>query len=84
MKTRALLAAAAVATALAPATANATAQGIGAMQNWKGVDKCAFQAHQAFPDYTAEANAKRDAAMKACISGGFLPPRNLQSAPPQK
>lgn len=62
--------------ALAAAGAHATsAQANAVMTKWKSADKCTRQAQTAFPDYTAEANAKRDAALKACLEGGGLPPR---------
>ena len=39
------------------------------------MDKCAVQAQRAFPDFTAESNAKRDAKLKECLAGQNLPPR---------
>ena len=45
------------------------------MKYWSLSDRCAAQAQRAFPDYTPEANAKRDANMKQCLAGGSLPPR---------
>lgn len=42
---------------------------------WKQSDKCAQRAQTDFPDFTREANAKRDAALKACLDGQSLPPR---------
>ena len=35
------------------------------------------QAQTAFPDFTVEANAKRDAKLKECLAGKNLPPREL-------
>ncbi|MBV9018201.1 MAG: hypothetical protein JO058_21330 [Alphaproteobacteria bacterium] len=62
--------------ALAAAGAHATsAQGTAVMTKWKSADKCTQQAQTAFPDHTAEANAKRDAALKACLDASGLPPR---------
>ena len=43
------------------------------MANWKVMDKCAKQAQIAFPDNNAEANAKRDAKLKECLSASNLP-----------
>ena len=45
------------------------------MRNWAASDHCAAQAQKQFPDYTPEANAKRDNAMKQCLAQGELPPR---------
>ncbi len=61
--------------ALAPAAAVATQQGILVIKNWKAMDKCAAQAQAAFPDFTAESNAKRDAKLKECLAQQNLPPR---------
>lgn len=55
-------------------TAEATQQGNTAIANWKRMDVCAKQAQAAFPDYTAESNAKRDAKLNECLSSGNLPP----------
>jgi type II secretory pathway component PulL len=45
------------------------------MRNWAASDRCAAQAQKQFPDYTPEANAKRDNAMKQCLAQSELPPR---------
>jgi hypothetical protein len=50
-------------------------QGAQATKNWKTMDQCANEAHTAFPDHTAEANAKREAKLKECLEGKNLPPR---------
>ena len=50
------------------------------MKNWKTMDLCAKQAQDAFPDFTADAQAKRDAKLKDCLAGKNLPPRD-PSAP---
>src|SRR5271169_6339086 len=63
-------------------TAEASQQALGVVSSWKGADKCAKQAQVAYPDYSAEANAKRDAALKACLSAGNLAPRQPLSPPP--
>jgi hypothetical protein len=60
---------------LAAGTAGATQSGIVAMRNWKVMDDCARKAQLAFPDFTAEANAKRDARLKECLTQHNLPPR---------
>lgn len=61
---------------LAASAAEATsAQGNVVFSKWKASDKCTRQAQAAFPDFTAEANAKREASLKACLQGGGLPPR---------
>jgi hypothetical protein len=60
---------------LAFAPARATQQGVVAMKNWKTMDLCAKQAQAAFPDFTADSNAKRDAKLKECLAGKNLPPR---------
>ncbi|MBV8131068.1 MAG: hypothetical protein JO282_00960 [Alphaproteobacteria bacterium] len=65
-------------------TAAASQQGQTAVVYWKAADKCAKQAQAAFPDYNAESNAKRDARLKECLSGGNLAPRQpLSPTPPQ-
>jgi hypothetical protein len=66
--------------ALLAGSAFATGQGTGAMQKWKTMDVCAKQAQTAFPDFSAESNAKRDAKLKDCLNANNLPPR--QSAAP--
>ena len=58
---------------------HATGQGIMVTQKWKTMDRCAKQAQTAFPDFTAESNAKRDAQLKACLNGNNLPPRDQPS-----
>jgi hypothetical protein len=64
-----------------PAAASASQQGVVAITRWKLMDKCAVQAQAAFPDFTAEANAKRDAKLKECLAGQNLPPREPVSPP---
>jgi len=65
-------------------TAEASQQAIGVINSWKAADKCAKQAQAAYPDYSAEANAKRDSALKSCLNGGNLAPRQPLSQPPPK
>jgi len=65
-------------------TAQATQQGQGVVNSWKAADKCAKQAQAAYPDYNAEANAKRDAKLKECLNAGNLAPRQPLSSPPPR
>ena len=57
----------------------ATAQGTTAMQRWKGMDNCARQAQAAFPDFSPDSNAKREAKLKDCLNANNLPPRQPQA-----
>ena len=67
---------------LAPASAGAVSQQGGiAIKKWKAMDGCAVQAQAAFPDYTPEANAKREARLNECLAGQNLPPRAPLSPP---
>jgi hypothetical protein len=68
----ALLLAAAMMLVAGPAAA--TQQGLTAIANWKQMDNCARQAQAAFPDFTADSNAKRDARLKQCLESSNLPP----------
>ena len=61
--------------ALAPTAALPSQQGVQATKNWKTMDQCAKEAQTAFPDYTADANAKREMKLKECLEGKNLPPR---------
>lgn len=65
-------------------TAEASQQGQAAVGYWKAADKCAKQAQAAYPDYSTEANAKRDVALKNCLNGGNLAPRQPLSQPPPR
>lgn len=65
----------AIAVFFAPAVAEASSQGTQVIKNWKTSDKCAQQAQTAFPDFTPESNAKRDAQLKVCLEGQRLAPR---------
>ena len=71
-----------IALGLAAGTAGATSQGVGAIAHWKTMDSCAKQAQAAFPDFTPEANAKRDAKLKECLNANNLPPREPLAPPP--
>ncbi len=62
--------------------AQASQQGVAAQSNWKRMDNCAKQAQAAYPDYSAEANAKRDAKLKECLNSNNLPPRQPSAQPP--
>lgn len=61
--------------------AKASEQGVNVMRNWKQMDICSQKAQAAFPDFTPEANAKRDAQLQACLNGQNLPPRAPLSSP---
>lgn len=60
---------------LAAGVAQATQAGQQAIKNWAEMDKCAHDAQSAYPDYSAEAYAKREAQLKACLEQLNLPPR---------
>jgi hypothetical protein len=64
-----------IALGLSAGTARATSQGVGAIIHWKTMDACAKQAQAAFPDFTPDSNAKRDAKLKDCLNANNLPPR---------
>jgi hypothetical protein len=49
------------------------------MKKWQAMDKCAIEAQRAFPEFTAEAIAKRDAKLQQCLASQNLPPREAQS-----
>jgi hypothetical protein len=71
-----------VAIAFAAGVAEAgTAQGTTAMQRWKGMDNCARQAQTAFPDFSPDSNAKREAKLDQCLRANNLPPRQPEGAP---
>jgi hypothetical protein len=70
--------AACVVALLLPVTAQAvTSQGITTLRKWSQSDKCAQQAQQKYPDYTAEAQAQRNLMLQQCLANGNLPPRDL-------
>jgi hypothetical protein len=73
MKRRAITACAA--TLLFAAPASATQSGITAIRNWHAMDDCAHKAQLAYPDFTPDSNAKRDAKLKECLEQHNLPPR---------
>ena len=55
--------------------AMATQQGTLALRRWTAADLCAKRAQEAFPDFTADSNARREAQLNACLEGQNLPPR---------
>jgi hypothetical protein len=61
----------------------ATQQGQLVNTNWRTADKCAKQAQAAYPDYSVESNAKRDAKLKECLNIYNLAPREPLSQPPR-
>jgi hypothetical protein len=64
--------------------AEASQQGQAALSYWKAADRCAKQAQAAYPDFSAESNAKRDAKLKECLDAGNLAPRQPLSQPPPR
>jgi hypothetical protein len=60
----------------------ATAQGTTAVLRWRTMDTCARLAQAAFPDYSPDSNAKRDAKLKDCLNANNLPPR--EPSPPSQ
>jgi hypothetical protein len=60
---------------IASATALASQPGVQAIRNWKQADLCTKEAQTAYPDFTPEANAKRDAKLQECLARQNLPPR---------
>jgi hypothetical protein len=60
---------------LASSAAFATLAGQAAIKRWAVMDQCEREAQAAFPDYSAEAVAKRDAKLNECLEGKDLPPR---------
>jgi hypothetical protein len=65
--------------ALVAGAAQASQQGVLVLKNWKGMDNCTKTAQTAFPDFTAEANAKRDAMVKDCLARQNFAPREPAS-----
>ena len=64
-----------------PLSVGATQQGQQALRGWKTADSCAKQAQTAYPDFSADSNAKRDAKLKECLNFNSLPPRQPLSTP---
>jgi hypothetical protein len=61
--------------ALFASAGQATNPGTQTLKNFKLMDQCAKEAQQAFPDFTTEAQTKRDAKLKECLASKNLPPR---------
>ena len=59
----------------ASAACQASNPGTQTLKNFKLMDQCAKEAQQAFPDFTTEAQTKRDAKLKECLASKNLPPR---------
>jgi hypothetical protein len=49
---------------------------------WKAMDNCTRAAIKAYPDYTAEALAKREAQRRLCLRRGNLPGGDDAAVPP--
>jgi len=58
-----------------PGAAFASQGGQAAIKKWSAMDQCEREAQAAFPDYSAEAVAKRDARLNECLESKDLPPR---------
>jgi len=67
-----------------PLSVGATQQGQQALRGWKTADSCAKQAQTAYPDFSADSNAKRDAKLKECLNANGLPPRAPLAQPPSR
>jgi hypothetical protein len=67
--------------ALPAGAAEATGQGNAALLKWKTMDTCAKQAQAAFPDFSPDSNAKREARLKDCLNANNLPPREPMTPP---
>ena len=67
--------------AVSTAAVQATQPGQSVLTNWKIMDACAKQAQTAYPEYNAEANAKRDAKLNECLRTNILPPRQPPATP---
>lgn len=81
MRSLAICAVAAGLALLSGAAEAATQQGTTAAHRWKTMDNCAKQAQTAFPDFSPDSNAKREAKLKDCLNGNNLPPRESLSPP---
>jgi len=66
---------------LSPVCAGATQQGQSVLRGWKVMDACARQAQTAYPEFSADSNAKRDAKLKACLNANGVPPREPLAQP---
>jgi hypothetical protein len=61
--------------ALFASAGQASNPGTQTLKNFKVMDQCTKEAQQAFPDFTTEAQTKRDAKLKECLASKNLPPR---------
>jgi hypothetical protein len=66
---------------LVSGAAFATLAGQAAIKKWAVMDQCEREAQAAFPDYSADAVAKRDAKLNECLESKDLPPRAPLSPP---
>jgi hypothetical protein len=64
-----------IALCLVSGAAFATMAGQASIKKWAVMDQCEREAQAAFPDYSAEAVAKRDAKLNECLESKDLPPR---------
>jgi hypothetical protein len=64
-----------VAASTTTAGATETQQGIIVVKRWQSMDQCRKKAQLAFPDFTADANAKREAQIQTCVESQNLPLR---------
>ncbi|HEY1799208.1 MAG TPA: hypothetical protein VGG57_24040 [Stellaceae bacterium] len=71
----------AIALCLASGAAFASLAGQAAIRRWAAMDQCEREAQAAFPDYSAETVAKRDAKLNECLESHDLPPRAPLSPP---
>lgn len=68
--------------ALAPQRAEADANWKQSNAVWRAMDKCTRDAQKRFPDYTREANGKREAYRQQCLRSANLP--GEADPPPQQ
>lgn len=64
------------------ALAAETQQGAIVIRKWATMDQCTKKAQAAFPDFTSDSNAKREAQLRACLQSQNLPPRAPLPPPP--
>lgn len=67
---------------LLPLSAAADVNQKNANAAWRQADRCGHEAFVKYPDYTTEANAKREAARRACLREHRLPEPGNAAAPP--
>jgi hypothetical protein len=77
---RLVLLGAAVALAL-PRPASADANWKNSQAVWSQMDKCTRAAQKAYPDYTRESNAKREATRQLCLRASNLPGEAIPPSP---